>query len=172
MWFVDSDGEKVRIVMALGNIQWKKMKMRTLQFVTLLMTLRMHIIAPSLLLWAKCYLLKRQTLEYLCVYVCVCVCLCVFPCFTAIAECVWDSRWGVEVYANEIITIHSALSKEEWRGNTKSNLCFRVLFYNLHGCGALITKSEWKSCDCREGKRKRVSFRVNEWSNECIVRIS
>lgn len=80
-----------------------------------------------------------------------------------IRVCVSCSSWGVEVYANEIITIHLALSN---LGKRRSATCIQVLFYNLHGW-----RAHHKSCSEEE---RELQKRPNEWMNECgkcIVRI-
>lgn len=133
------------------------MKWKTLQFATLLMTVRMHIITMPLLLRANVICWERQTLELNFFFSRP------FRSMWNIRVCVSCSSWGVEVYANEIITIHLALSN---LGKRRSATCIQVLFYNLHGW-----RAHHKSCSEEE---RELQKRPNEWMNECgkcIVRI-
>lgn len=83
--------------------------------------------------------------------------------------------WGVQVYANEIITIHSALSNVP-------KASFQVLFYNLRAAAMWqkvieIVKCKRNTSKMKETEKERTNFWISDtkWMvrvcKKCIVRI-
>lgn len=108
----------------------------------------------SLCRWSECYLLKSKHLIFLPYARMLCMLLHVY--------------WGVQVYANEIITIHSALSNVP-------KASFRVLFYNLRAAAMWqkvieIVKCKRNTSKMKETKKERTNFEsvIQSGWQECV----